>query len=311
MPLARVMAVAVIALMADPSAEAQATYTVASSADAFLAAGSASNPKGANLAGLNFGGAGTLVVASASSANGEFQSVIKFNLSGATNLFDTTYGANNWTVSGVSLELTSNYGTAGVQPNNPIFDVISGGQFVIEWLSNDNWAEGTGTPNLPTTDGVTYDSLPSLLSGSHEMLSTNTYSPPGNNVHVTWTLPTTANLTANIAAGGDVSFLLYAADSQIYYLFNSYFYGRGNEPLIHVTANPLHLKIISGYLTNADFHLTGLGAPNVQYQIQAATNLGAAHWQTLETVTADNAGTIQFSDGAAADQSRRFYRLLR
>src|SRR6266481_2097290 len=146
-------------------ARAEVTYTGTTSADAFLATGSSNNPVGTDLTGLNFGGAGTLVVAPASSVKGEFQSVIKFNLSNGVALFNTACGTNNWTVGGISLELTSNYGVGGVQPNNPIFNVINGGQFVIEWLSDDDWVEGTGNPNLPTTDGVTYDSLPSLLTG--------------------------------------------------------------------------------------------------------------------------------------------------
>ncbi len=170
-------------------AKAQVTNTAMTVADAFLATGSPNYQGGADLTGLNFGDAGTLAIAPASSAKGEFQSVIKFNLSNAVSLFNTTYGTNNWTVGGISLELTSNYGTAGVQPNNPIFNAISGGKFVIEWLSNDDWVEGTGTPNLPTTDGVTYNSLPDLLSGAHQILCTNTYAPPGNNVPVTFTLP--------------------------------------------------------------------------------------------------------------------------
>jgi len=291
-------------------AKAQVTYTVTNNADAFLATGSPANPAGADLTTLNFGGAATLAIAPASSVKGEFQSVIKFNLSNGIALFNSTCGTNNWTVGGVSLELSSNYGTGGVQPNNPIFNVINGGQFVIEWLSDDDWVEGTGNPNLPTTDGVTYDSLPSLLMGPHEILCTNTYSPPGNNVPVTWTLPLSTNLVADIAAGGDVTFLLYAADDQINYLFNSYSYGRGNEPLIHVTANPV-LRILSGSFTNSLFHLTGVGFTNLSYQIQASSNPAATNWQTIGTVTADNAGLIQFDDTNALSQVQRFYRLSR
>ena len=51
-------------------------------------------------------------------------------------MFNSTYGSNHWFITGVSLELTSNYGVAGVQPNNPIFNLISGGRFVIEWLAD-------------------------------------------------------------------------------------------------------------------------------------------------------------------------------
>ncbi len=292
-------------------ATAQVTYTGTDYADAFLATGSRDNPDGSDLTGLNFGGAGTLVVAPVTSAKGEFQSVIKFNLSNAAALFNTNYGAGNWTITGISLELTSNYGTGGVQPNNAIFPVISGGQFVIEWLSTNDWVEGTGTPNLPTTEGVTYDSLPDLLSDPREILCTNTYTPPGNNVPVTYTLPLNTNLVAEVAGGGDVTFLFYAADDQIGYLFNSYSYGRGNEPLILVTANLMQPEMLAGYFTNASFHITGRGVVNLQYQIQATANLATANWQTLGTVTADSAGAIQFDDTTVSNQPQRFYRLSR
>ncbi len=289
-------------------AKAQVTYSGTSSADAFLATGSPGNPAGADLTGLNFGGAGTLVVAPAASVKGEFQSVLKFNLANAVGLFNTNYGAGNWTITGISLELTSNYGTNGVQPNNGLFPVISGGSFVIEWLSNDDWVEGTGTPSLPTTDGVTYDSLSDLLSGAHEILCTNTYVPPGNNVPVTYVLPLNTNLVADVSGGGDVTILLYAADNQIGYLFNSYNYGRGNEPLIRVVAAPL-LRILSGAFTGDGFLLIGVGTPNTDYQVQASSVLPAVQWEVLGTATADDAGTIQFNDPGAATNACRFYRL--
>jgi hypothetical protein len=291
--------------------KAQTTYTSMAVADTFLATGSPANPAGADLTGLNFGGAGMLVVAAAASGKGEFQTVMRFDLAGAADLFNTTYGSNNWTMSGVVLELTSNYGIGGVQPNNAIFPAVAGGKFVVEWLAKDDWAEGSGTPNLPTTDGVTYNSLPELLASAHEILSTNTYTPPGNNVHMFYALPLAQNLVADVSAGGLVSLLFYAADNQIGYLFNSYFYGRGNEPLIHVTAtlNAAPLKIVSGYFNNAGFHLVGLGVANASYQIEATTNLANANWQTLGTTSADSAGTIQFDDATTTNQPQRFYRI--
>ncbi len=290
-------------------AEAQVTYSGMNSADAFLATGSPDNPVGTDLTGLNFGGAGTLVVAPAASAKGEFQSLLKFNLANAVAMFNTNYGAGNWIITGVSLKLTSNYGTGGVQPNNAIFPAISGGQFIIEWLSTNDWVEGTGTPNLPTTDGVTCDSLSDLLSVAHEILCTNAYSPPGDNVPVTYALPLNTNLVAEVANGGDVTLLFYAADDQIGYLFNSYSYGRGNEPLILVTANLTQPEMLSGCFTNAGFHITGRGAANLQYQIQATANLTTTNWQILGTVAADGAGGIQFDDTTVSNQPQRFYRL--
>jgi hypothetical protein len=293
--------------------KAQVTYTGTTFADAFLATGSSNNPEGNDLTGLNFGAAGTLVVAPAASVKGEFQSVMMFNVSNAVALFNTNYGTGNWTITGISLQLTSNYGTGGVQPNNAIFPAISGGEFVIVWLSNNDWVEGTGTPNLPTTDGVTYNSLPNLLSGAHEVLCTNNYTPPGDNVQVTYILPLNTNLVNDLSGGGAVTFLLYAADNQIGYLFNSYSYGRGNEPLLHVTAalNAVQLKILSGYFTNGLFHLNGIGGTGLQYQVQANSDLKTTNWQTIGTVTADGTGMIQFDDTTVTNQPRRFYLLSR
>ena len=72
-----------------------ALYTVNDTiADAFL---SAANPT------LNFGGAGTLAIAPASSAKGEFDSVIMFNTASAVSQFNTTYGAGNWQITGFTL----------------------------------------------------------------------------------------------------------------------------------------------------------------------------------------------------------------
>lgn len=295
------------ALLVCCAVHAQTTYSGTTSADAFLATGSANNPVGTDLTGLNFGAAGTLVVAPPSSLKGEFQSVIKFNVTDAIALFNSAYGTNGWSITNISLELTSNYGTAGVQPNNGIFPIVSGGDFVIEWLSNDNWLEGTGTPNLPTTDGVTYDSLPDLLSGAHEILCTNTYSPPGDNVHANYPLTLNTNLVNDITNGGDVSLLFYAADDDVGFLFNSYSYGRGNEPLIHITVAS-SLRLVNGQFTNGIFRLTGTGGANQQYHVQATEDLMAA-WQTIGTATADGAGTIQFDDTNAPAHDRQFYRL--
>ena len=288
-------------------ARAQLTYTTTTVQDAFLATGAPDNPVGTDLTDLNFGAAGTLAVSPASADKGEFQSVIMFSFADALTLFNTTYGTNGWVVTNITLQLTSNYGTNGVQPNNKIFNVISGGNFVIEWLSNDSWAEGTGTPALPTMDGATFDDLPELLSGQTSILCTNTYTPPGDNVPVTYTLPLDTNLLADIKSGGNTTFLFYAADNQIGYLFNSHEYGRGNQPLIDVTAMPL-LAILSGNFANGIFYLTGTGVANEQYEVQANANLTTTNWQMLGTVTAGINGVIQFTDAIATNQ-QRFYRL--
>lgn len=287
---------------------AQVTNTTTAIADAFVCTGSTNYMNGEDLTGLNFGAAGTLAIAPGTALKGEFQSVMKFNLSNGIALFNGAYGSNHWTIGAVNLILTSNYGTNGVQPNNAIFNVISGGQFVIEWLSDNDWVEGTGTPAQPTTDGITYDSLPSLLDAPREALCTNTYVPPGDNIPVTWPLPLAPSLVTNLSAGGDVTFHFYAADNQIGYLFNSYSYGRGNEPFLTVVANPL-LQIVSASLTNGTLHLTGSAPPNFQGQVEATSGLAPPGWQLLGPFAADSAGVVQFEDPDAGNAPARFYRL--
>lgn len=63
-------------------ARAQVTFTTMASADAFLCSGSPNSPElgGADLHGLNCGGAGTLVITPASSVKGELQSGMRFDL---------------------------------------------------------------------------------------------------------------------------------------------------------------------------------------------------------------------------------------
>jgi hypothetical protein len=302
--LTKYLAIALVAV--GTATYAQVTYTITTSADAFLATGSPTNPKGANLTNANFGVAGVLYVAPATSANGEYQSVLKFDLAGATDLFNSTCGTN-WMISGISLELTANFGTAGTQPDNAVFNPINGGNFIIEWLADDNWVEGTGRPNAPTTDGVAYSSLAALLASAHEPLCTNTYVPPGDNISVTWALPLNPDLVKDISSGGPVSFRFYAADNQVSYLFNSHNFGNGNQPLIHVTAVPL-FSILAGYFTNGVFHLVASGSPNLSYQIQAVSDLSQTNWQTLGTATADGSGIINFDD-AAVTNHQSFYRL--
>jgi hypothetical protein len=204
-------------------------------ADAFLASGSAGNPAGANLTANNYGGAGTLAIAPASSLKGEFDSVIKFNTANAVSLFNTTYGAGNWQITGLTLSLASNTGTQGAPPGNNIFNTVSGGMFGMDWLSYDAWMEGSGTPQSPSTMGVNFNSIPTLLAGS-ESLGTYTYTPPGNGVYANYSLPLDANLLIDAAAGGDVSLYFFAADSQIGYLFNSKSFNGPGHPELTITA---------------------------------------------------------------------------
>lgn len=215
------------AICAAPAAGfASTSFTINNTtADAFLAKGSASNPLGSDLTSLNFGGAGTLAIAPASSTKGEFDSVIKFNVAAAVSQFNTTYGAGNWNITGVTLSLASNFGDQGEQPNSSVFNTINAGSFGVTWLANDSWVEGTGggngTPGYPNNSMVSFNSISTLFSGGSASLGTYTYTPPGDNVYLNYGLPLDTSLVSDLAGGGDVSLYFYAADNQVSYLFNS------------------------------------------------------------------------------------------
>ena len=117
-------------------------------ADAFVTTGPASN-----LTLNNYGGAGALALSAAGSTQGEFQSVLRFDTSASKIAFDGLYGAGMWSLQSATLRLTA------ALPNNAIFNANSPGLFAVSWLQNDGWIEGTGTPNVPTTTGITFSSL--------------------------------------------------------------------------------------------------------------------------------------------------------
>jgi hypothetical protein len=252
---------AICAMFALPIiSQAQSSYTINdTTADAFLASGSADNPEGADLTAVNFGGAGTLAIAPASSTKGAFDSVIRFNAAAAASQFNTTYGAGGWTITGVTLSLASNYGVQGVQPNNAVFNSINAGSFGIDWLANDSWVEGAGSgsgePGYPTTSEVSFNSIPSLLASGYDSLGTYLYTPPGNNVYVNYSLPLDANLDAGAASGGDVNLYFYAADDEVSYLFNSRTYA-SNHPELTITVAAAPEPSV---LTMSALGLVGLG----------------------------------------------------
>ena len=202
-----------------------ATFTLNPSADAFVTTG----PSG-TLSGNNYGGAGALSVAASGLPQGEFQSVMRFDLSGARTSFDTQFGAGQWSVQSVTLSLTA------APPGNSIFNPSAAGQFGVSWMQNDSWIEGTGKPTTPTTTGITYSSLPSFTSGSDESLGTFSFAGSTSGT-AAYTLGLSPGLLADASAGNSASFRLFAADSAVSYLFYSG-NNTGSRPLLSVVAVP-------------------------------------------------------------------------
>ncbi len=205
-----------------------ATFSLNPSADAFVTTGPT-----ANLIGNNYGGAGALSVAAPGLSHGQFQSVLQFGLSGAKTTFDTQFGAGQWSIQFVTLQLTA------TAPNNAIFNSSAAGQFSISWMQNDSWTEGTGTPATPTTTGITYTSLTdTFIGGGDENLGTFSFAG-GTNGNSTYTLSLTPSFSADVLAGNTVSFRMFAADTAVSYLFDSRNFGTTSfRPLLSIVAVP-------------------------------------------------------------------------
>jgi hypothetical protein len=168
----------------------------------------------------NYGHAGALAIAAAGLPQGQFDSVIMFNFASTEAGFNSQYGAGQWAVQSVTLTLNS------FPPGNPIFngftsgEVNTAGLFSVNWMQNDTWVEGTGKPSNPTTDGLTWNTLPAYSSASDESLGTFSFDGSVNEED-TYTLALTPGLLSDIQNGNNSSMNLFAADSNIAYVFNS------------------------------------------------------------------------------------------
>src|SRR6266404_1239969 len=92
----------------------------------------------------NYGAAGALAVSGSIATNstgvnnGLLDSFLQFNVSGAVSSFNTTFGAEQRTITGITLGVTAQ------TPNNTVFNYGSG-TFAVNWMANNGWTEGTGT----------------------------------------------------------------------------------------------------------------------------------------------------------------------
>jgi len=141
-----------------PAVAVAVTWTANPIADTYVTTG----PANGDLTDFNYGGAGALAIAGAKATRtgvtpperGIFETYLRFDIASARQQFDAALGADNWNLSSASLRLTQN------NPTNATYNTQRAGPFGIDWISTDDWIEGTGSPNITTTDGMTYDSRP-------------------------------------------------------------------------------------------------------------------------------------------------------
>ncbi|MEZ6234504.1 MAG: GC-type dockerin domain-anchored protein [Phycisphaerales bacterium] len=124
------------------------------------------------------------------------------------------------------------------------------------WAQNDTWAEGTGRPNAPSMDGVTFTTYPQFVSTADRSLGAFMYF--GGTGPITLTLNPVPELTADIAAGGLVGLRFEALVARM--VFNSRsFPVAGQRPALTITVEgPCRADLTAGAIAGQP----GYGTPN-------------------------------------------------
>jgi hypothetical protein len=187
------------------------SYATPAVSDAFVATGPTGNFKN-----NNYGGGGALALAAGALPNGEFQSVLKFDLSGARNSLDSQYGAGNWSIQSISLQLSSS------PHNNSIYNEVHAGQFGISLMRDNSWIEGTGNASNPGATGINYNTLQTSFINPALDSALGTFNFSGGSSGLNqYLLETGSVLDAELMAGDNITLRLFAADNSVSYLFSS------------------------------------------------------------------------------------------
>ena len=257
----------------------------------------------------NYGAAGALSVSGATATNmsgvttGITDTFIRFNTGAMVANFNSLYGANNWVIDGATLVVT--------EVGNPMNSIFGRGKgaFEIDWISNDDWTEGTGTPMKPTTDGIVYTNEPPLLTNVATLgIFTNVDANSTNS----YPLSLPAPFTVGLSAGGDVNLYLTAIDPQTGFTFDSLqFTTTGEQPYVIISAVPQ--PGIGGIsLSGLDVILSGTnGAANGAYVVSSSTNLELplSQWTPIVTnvPTTNGAFVITATNAAAVSAPQQFF----
>ena len=281
------------------SVSAQLIFTNISVADAFVRSLAPTN---------NYGAAGALSVSGpiATNAIGQQQGLLdtfmRFDASAAVTNFDSAFGAGQWAVVNATLFLNEQG-----MPNNTIFN-RGVGPFEVQWIADNSWVEGTGTPNNPTTDGITWDDEPSVLNSNlDEYLGT--FVNGGTDGVVTLNLGLPSGFVSALSTSGVVSFYMTATtNSTVGFTFHSHNFTTTSEwPVLVITAVPIP-QITSLTILGSDVRIGLTTVSNLSYTIEYSSNLVAGAWNTLTNLTGTGSVTT-VTDPRAATLPRRFYKV--
>ncbi len=170
------------------------------------------------------GTAGALHVSGSMATNengdmlGAADSWLRYDTTAAIAQFDSDYGVGNWVIQSIQLSLREQ-----AFPNSPNL-TRGAGNFEVTWIGNDDWSEGFGTANAPSTatgNELDWARGQTLLDGNVDQ-SLGVFSSLYQTGRRLYSLGLDASFLNDVESGGnDVTLRLTPADGTIGYTFNS------------------------------------------------------------------------------------------
>ena len=261
---------------------------------------------------FNYGGAGSLTVSGATATNfagttnGVAATFLRFNTAAMVTNLNALFGANRWYVNGATLRLIE----IGAPPN-PTFTRGAGG-FEVRWIGNDGWAEGSGTPSAPSSSGITYKDVGSLLAPATDVVL-GTFTNSGLDAVQALPLALASEFVRDVGAGSEVGLYLSATESKTGFTFNSRSFGSTSAgPYLEISAiaKP-SVSIIRS--VGPEVTLVAInGVVGNSYALLASTTLALpiSQWASLATNQPVSGGTITFRlTNAPSGPTSRFFAL--
>lgn len=256
----------------------------------------------------NYGGAGALSVSGpiATNAVGQQQGLLdtfmRFDVTSAVSNFNVAFGAGKWTVISAVLDLWEQG-----DPLNTVFNQ-GVGPFEVQWIPTNSWAEGTGNPNNPTMDGITYAQESSVLNSNVDE-SLGTFVNGGTDGLVRLTLGMPSGFVTAVSTGGLVSFYMTApTNSPVGFTFHSHNFVEPSEwPFLEVAAVQMP-QITSVTITGINAEIVLTTSINITNTVEYSSTLASNSWSALTNIVGTGGSAIVTDPGAAA-LPQRFYRV--
>jgi hypothetical protein len=302
--LATVACLAVLLLTRTISPAQTIEIVLAPAADAFVRSSAPTN---------NYGAAGALAVSGSAAVNalgrqnGLFDTLIRFSTSALAGSLDAALGTNAWQITGATLRLTE----VGA-PVNAIFN-RGVGTFEVRWVAASTWLEGSGNPNAPATNGITYQNIPSIL-GPGAVAVLGQFTNGGSDGALSLPLALADPFLGNLLSGVDLNLYLSAASDAVGFTCNSRENpAPGSRPSLAISAVSKRPVVVASIPPDSrgQVAIRFDADANRTYQVQCSEGFPLrtnTTWITLFTTNSPGLNNpVVFLDGATNRQ--RFYRI--